>query len=100
MPALQFKEEIVKTIYKYELEVKDIQRIFLPAGSEILTMQNQNHTPHIWAMVDSANECVERVFEIFGTGHHIHEDMGVDRKYIGTFQMQGGTLVFHLFERL
>jgi len=90
----------VKTIYKYELEVTHIQRVFLPSDAEILAVQSQDHTPHIWAMVEPENKVEERVFEIFSTGQPIGEGMGVDRKYIGTFQLQGGTLVFHLFERL
>ena len=94
----------MKTIYKYKLEVTDVQRIFLPTGAEILTVQiqykNQYHTPYIWALVDTERNEGERVLEMFGTGNPIQECMGVDRKYIGTFQLQGGALVFHLFERL
>jgi hypothetical protein len=40
----------------------------------------------------------ERMFEIFGTGSPIQYDIGTDRKYIGTYQLYGGDLVYHLFE--
>jgi hypothetical protein len=90
----------MRTIYKYSFEVKDIQRVYLPLEAEILTVQSQQGNPYMWALVDPENKLVERVFEVFGTGHPIQEDMGTDRKYIGTFQLQDGFLVFHLFERL
>jgi len=50
-------------------------------------------------MVETENETEERCFELFGTGHKIHTDMGVDRKYLGTYQYQNGEFVGHLFER-
>jgi hypothetical protein len=42
----------------------------------------------------------DRFFELYGTGHSIHEDMGIERKYIGTYQYQRGEFVGHIFERL
>jgi len=52
------------------------------------------------ATVDDESEKEERIFELFGTGHQIKEDMGVDRKYIGTYQYQKGNFVGHIFERI
>jgi len=89
----------VRTIYEFPLEVIDAQAVQMPSGAQILTVQKQNGTPCIWAMVDTENQKEERFFEIFGTGHPMHEDMGVGREYVGTFQMHSGSLVFHLFER-
>jgi len=88
-----------KTIWKYELEVTDKQFIRMPKDAELLSVQNQNEKPCLWALVKPNTATEERCFEVFGTGNPIHCDMGVDRKYIGTFQMQKGALVFHLFER-
>ena len=90
----------MQTIYKYALEVTDKQRVNLPKGAEILTVQEQYGVPCIWAQVDTTSPPEERIFETFGTGHEMPIDMGIDRKYIGTYQIQGGSLVFHLFERL
>jgi hypothetical protein len=39
-----------------------------------------------------------REFEVYGTGHPIPGD--VKRKFIGTVHMYGGSLVFHIFEKL
>jgi hypothetical protein len=89
-----------KTIWKYELEMNQRTAIEIPHSAEILCVQTQFNNPCIWALVDTDNYKEERVFEIFGTGFSIKGDMGVDRKYIGTFQLEGGALVYHLFERL
>ena len=85
-----------KTIWKFELDARDIQRIEMPAHSEILCIQVQNEKPCIWALVEPQNEKVKRTFETFGTGHNISAD--TIRNYIGTFQIENGSLVFHCFE--
>jgi hypothetical protein len=90
----------VKTIYKFPLEVTDQQAVLMPAAAQILAVQVQNGEPFVWAIVDTENPQEERFFDIFGTGHPMHEDNGVGREYVGTFQMHSGSLVFHLFERL
>lgn len=86
------------TIWKFELEVTDNQFISIPKNAEILSIQTQNNSPCIWAFVDPKEEKEERCFEMFGTGSEIHGDMGIYRKFIGTFQINEGSLVFHVFE--
>lgn len=98
--AIEKIESMEKQVWKFELEIKDYQIIRLPKESEILTAQSQNGIPCIWALVKPNNSNEERFFELFGTGHNIHCDMGIDRKYIGTFQLLNGNLVYHLFERI
>ena len=85
-------------IFKYELSVIDGQNIRLPIGSQILTVQNQNETPCMWALVDPNADTELITIEMFGTGHPVLSDMGTSRKYISTFQMHGGNLVFHVFQ--
>jgi hypothetical protein len=88
-----------RTIWKFPLKIDDRQIIKMPIYAEILTVQKvQNGTPCIWVLVDPEGETEERNFEIFGTGNPIYVDMGVDRKYIGTFQ--DSIFVWHLFERI
>ena len=87
-----------KTIWKFELETTDNQTIEMPVNAEILTVQTQNEIPCIWALVDPTETKVKRFIEVFGTGHDIHYDMGVSRNYLGTYQLQGGSSVFHVFE--
>lgn len=76
--------------------------IRMPKGAEILTTQTdkKDNTPCIWALVDPYAEIEERLFEMYGTGHDIHYDMGVERKYIGTYQYQKGEFIGHIFERI
>lgn len=90
-----------QTIYKYELAVIDSQSIYMPKGAEILTVQVQNGRPMIWALVTPSQGRVkeERFIETFGTGNPI-ENQCVERRYIGTYQAVGGSLVFHVFERM
>lgn len=88
-----------KQIWKYLL-MAGRHTVKMPKGAEILTTQSIGDDAFVWAMVNPLNELEDRHFETFGTGHIIPCNMGVDRKYIGTFQMDGGALVFHVFERL
>ncbi len=69
----------------------------MPIGAELLTVQIQGGKPCLWAMVDPAKDQSERHIEIFGTGNPIEESI-LERKYIGTYQLHGGSLVFHVFE--
>lgn len=91
---------MVKTIWKYQLESGDKTILSLPKGAEILSFQNQFEEPCFWALVDPNAEKEARTFEVHGTGHDIHYDMGMDRKYLGTCQILDGRLVLHLFEIL
>ena len=94
-----------KTIWKFELEIGDNQKLELPIGAEILTVHTQNEIPCLWALVDPDADQETRHFEVYGTGHPVRYDsnrakpkLGIDRIYIGTFQLHNGILVFHVFE--
>lgn len=92
----------MKTIYKYQLKSTDRQGIELPEGFEILTVQTQNDIPCLWVLHDlEPKKMVLTEIEIFGTGHDVyHIDGKTERKYIGTFQLHGGGLIFHVFHRI
>lgn len=92
----------MKTIYKYEIPMAPGFTLDLPINAEILCVQEDQKTgdPCIWAMIDTTAHKAERFFEMFATGHEIHVDMGVERRYIGTVQVENGEFVGHLFERL
>jgi hypothetical protein len=89
-----------KTIWKFILEVKDFQTFEMPIYAEILSVQMQVTHGCLWALVDPNAEIEERHFEIFGTGNPVGCDMGIDRRYIGSYQTDGGMYVWHVFERL
>lgn len=90
----------MKTIWKFQIEkISDIIKIEMPINAEILTIQMQDDDAMIWAIVEPEKEKEVRYFEIFGTGHNMPTlDDTKYRVYIGTFQVYGGKLVFHLFE--
>jgi len=89
--------EQTKQIWKYKIEVNNIV-IDIPKDSQILTIQVQKNTPCIWVLVNPNNEIETRHFEVYGTGHNIYCTDSIERKYINTFQLNDGDLVFHLFE--
>lgn len=86
------------TIWKYSLDAEDIQTLMMPEGAQILTAQMQGNALCLWAMVNPEKAKEKREIEVFGTGHPGSD--AVPRRYIGTVQMQGGALVWHIFERL
>lgn len=69
--------------------------IEMPMGAKILTVQTQRGAPCIWALVNDDYPSEERRFIVYGTGHPLCENM---QEYIGTFQLDNGDLVFHVFE--
>lgn len=85
----------MKTIYKYQLDVTDVQTLHIPKNSKILNIQTQKNTPCIWALIDTDNDIEDRKFAIYGTGN---ECSSCYEEYIGTFQIENGSLVFHVFE--
>lgn len=83
-----------KAIWKYPLAVESRQVISMPVGAQILSVQVQGGTPCLWALVEIGAPPRDRGIQVFGTGHPA-DDAGV---FIGTFQLSGGMLVFHVFE--
>lgn len=84
------------TIWKYELQVTDKQVIKIPEGVQYLCVQVQNGVPCLWAIVDPTAELRDRRIETYGTGHPIA--IHGKRKYLGSYQLKEGALVFHVFE--
>jgi hypothetical protein len=87
-----------KVIWKYPLEVRDSNVIKMPEGAKILCVQTQNNIPCIWAIVDAEESLENRFFRIVGTGQFLQKEYLDYKEYIGTFQLDNGLLVFHLFE--
>jgi hypothetical protein len=85
----------MKVIWKYQLELKDSQEISMPRGAKILTVQTQSGIPCLWVLVDPERMFETKLIRIFGTGNDFEL---VDYKYIGTFQINKGDLIFHVFE--
>lgn len=84
-----------KTIWKFTLTPNTIQPIEMPIGAEIISLQTQHEAACFWAIVDPHSPKEKRHFEVYATGDVIPE---AKRVFIGTFQLSGGNLVFHVFE--
>jgi hypothetical protein len=84
------------TIWKYQFDIDDTVIIDMPRDARIISLQMQNHLPALWAVVTPSNPVVRRVILIRGTGHPMGE--ALNRPHIGTFQLDGGLLVFHAFD--
>ncbi len=82
-------------IWKFPLELTDRQELLMPAGAKILDIQVQRGVPQLWALCNPDAEKEMRTIVIYGTGHLVPDEYG---KYIATFQVSNGALVFHAFE--
>ena len=94
------------SIWKYRLDITtcrtgdERQAVFderIPRGAKLLAVQAQNEGPCLWALVDTKQPKESRTFEIYGTGHTMPKDLS-NRVYLGTFQLDSGRFVGHVFE--
>jgi hypothetical protein len=94
----------MQTIWKYELELTDVQQLRMPLHAVILSvayqrnLQEQRDMLCLWALVDPTRSHVPRTIEIHGTGNH-SIDPQYTQLFIGTVPMPNG-LVWHVFERV
>ena len=83
------------TIYKYKVPVRDgVFEVALPRGARPCHVGVQFDEPCLWARVETNNPPENQKFCWVGTGHPAPE-----KGYLGTIQMHGGALVFHLFRQ-
>lgn len=87
------------TIWKFPIEIEDVQVIKTPIHSAIIAAQFQRGELCLWVEVqEGAVETEEHTIEIHGTGNPM--PTGVKRRYIATVQMLGVGLVWHIYERI
>lgn len=89
-------------IYKYPISLP-FSEILLPEGAEVLTVQVQpDQGIQLWAIVDEKLGQTDkeiRRFSVIATGHSMDQTYAYYHpKYISTIQLNGGALVFHVFE--
>lgn len=84
-----------KSVWKYEIIPSDVIRIEMPVDAKVLFVAVQYDRPCLWAEVDVDAPIETREFRVYGTGHRLPDDPG---RYLGTFIMNQGTLVFHVYE--
>lgn len=84
----------MNSVWKFPFDVADRVEIEMPAGAQFLSVQIQDGQTCLWALIETDARPVKRRLLIRGTGH---DATGVGR-FVGTFQMYAGALVFHAFE--
>jgi len=72
-------------IWKYALQLTQLQTVALPVGFKLLTVQMQGPEITLWALVDPVADRREVSFLIIGTGHDIPNTYGITgRIHAGT----------------
>lgn len=80
----------MKTIYKYTVVGRN--KIEMPIGATILSVNMQGKDYCMWALVDTERSTESRYFEVVGTGWELDDNMS----YIGTFFADD--FVWHIME--
>jgi hypothetical protein len=83
----------MREIWKYTL--KPSCEFRMPKHAKILSVGTQHNEAQMWVLVDPKKDYEVRKFRCYGTGHPMSDE---SEKYLGTFQIDGGMLVFHAFE--
>lgn len=87
----------MKTIYKYKIDVGSYFYLDLPVGSETLSVHGIGDDAYMWIMIDRMElEQEKKVFYIAKTGEYI--DGLQYKRFIGTFIVNEGEFVGHVFE--
>lgn len=87
----------MKTIWKYTIIPKHFKHN-IPSGGKVLSVGEQFGEICIWVEVDPENQTEEREFKAYGTGHPIFDATEFKREFLGTVMLEGGALIFHVYE--
>lgn len=86
----------MRTVWKYELSVKDGKQVHeIPRMASLMSIQRQGETIAMWFFVDTEQSKVSRAFCVYGTGHEIDHGYTVP---LATVQFLESGLVWHVFE--
>jgi len=87
----------MQSVWKFPVEAIQIQRLEVPKGSKVLSVDTQGEGVVVYALVSPAQTEKEyKEIRIYGTGHTIADDID-ECTFLGTVKLQEETLVFHVF---
>ena len=89
------------TIYKYLVTPGESFVEMMPRGARLLTVQAQppgSQYVVVWAFVDTMQPKVPRRIMVMRTGDVAADASAPTAPYLGTVQMDEGTLAFHFFD--
>jgi len=85
----------MKTIWKHPIEITDMQDVFMPHGSRLLSVQQQRGEWQGWFLVpDTAAPAMRITVNVVGTGNPVTRDLG---RYVCTSQDSRLKAVWHFF---
>ena len=84
-------------VWKFPIPFADTFSIDMPAGAKLLHVAEQHRDVCLWALVNPTATKEPRYFRIAGTGHPI-DTSDQQLQHVGTWLMESGRVVFHLFE--
>lgn len=84
----------MKTIFKYHLSITEEQVLEVPRSFKPLCVQLQNGAIQVWGEVDPHSDILHLPFFVVGTGGVVPPEA---THYVGTVQMMGGNLVWHVY---
>lgn len=86
----------MRTIYKYELKIKDEQKVEISGMREFLKIAEQNGNLCLWCLVETNDkEVYTAEVVIVGTGHKIDSHLFNKSTYFDSVVMSNG-LVWHV----
>lgn len=86
----------MKTIWKYELPVNGLNKLFIPKGFKALSLIEQQNRVVLYCLVDPYEQKVEEFFYVLGTGQDVSDSL-LDLDFLGTISTFDGMLVWHVF---
>lgn len=87
---------VAERIWKVDLALKDVQVLNMPEAAVVLACAVQHGIPRLWFRTPDDEPSVARTFFMHGTGHEVDYYAG---RHVGTFQVDDGHLIFHVFEQ-
>jgi hypothetical protein len=88
-------------IWKYPVPTATDFELEIPRRARILSVKTQRNMPQLWIMVDTEETVMVKArFLLLPTGLPIEGTVAEFQEkweFGGTFQLDGGALVFHLF---
>ena len=94
----RMSEATGRVIFKYQMPVLEQFSMDLPAGAEIIRMQDQGGMFWLWAVVDTDAPTETRQFRAFKTGAAMPRDLNL--RYVGFcavfVQMELGLYIFEV----
>jgi hypothetical protein len=84
----------MRTIYKYPLVV-GYNGISLPLGAEVVHIAEQYGQLQMWVEHDLNRPLTQRQFNVYGTGHWIHND---NEQHLATVIVDD--FVWHVYENI